>query len=193
MPDRQCHDDGAGRIRGSSSGDRSSPRAMRRCRTMLAASTPGARTEVQVLPLRLFALRCSSSRPSGSSPSTRCRTAGSRIELAGRSTPVTADPWMIWVALVGAVLVAIAGFRAYFSRARTPKPRDQREVDRPSRPADLGPEPHSTAKVPLDSRRPPANTDRGKPRTRSQWRPRWQRSIAAGSFEPARRKEVCDG
>jgi len=29
------------------------------------------------------------------------------------------DPWIIWVALVGAVLVAIAGYRAYFSRADT--------------------------------------------------------------------------
>jgi hypothetical protein len=29
------------------------------------------------------------------------------------------DPWIIWVALIGAVLVAIAGFRAYSSRADT--------------------------------------------------------------------------
>jgi NADH:ubiquinone oxidoreductase subunit 5 (subunit L)/multisubunit Na+/H+ antiporter MnhA subunit len=29
------------------------------------------------------------------------------------------DPWIIWVALIGAFLVALAGFRAYFSRADT--------------------------------------------------------------------------
>ena len=29
------------------------------------------------------------------------------------------DPWIIWVALLGAFLVALAGFRAYFSRADT--------------------------------------------------------------------------
>jgi hypothetical protein len=40
--------------------------------------------------------------------------------LSSRSRyPGDWDPWIIWVALVGAVLVAIAGFRAYFSRPHT--------------------------------------------------------------------------
>ena len=39
------------------------------------------------------------------------------------------DPWIIWVALVGAVLVAIAGYRAYFSRADT-EGEIEREVER---------------------------------------------------------------
>lgn len=29
------------------------------------------------------------------------------------------DPWIIWVALAGAIVVAIAGFRAYFDRPTT--------------------------------------------------------------------------
>lgn len=35
------------------------------------------------------------------------------------------DPWIIWVALVGAVIVAIAGLRAYFDRGDT-----QGEIER---------------------------------------------------------------
>jgi hypothetical protein len=39
------------------------------------------------------------------------------------------DPWIIWVALGGAFLVALAGFRAYFSRADT-EGEIEREVER---------------------------------------------------------------
>jgi len=40
--------------------------------------------------------------------------------LSSRSRyPGDWDPWIIWVALIGAVLVAIAGFRAYFDRPTT--------------------------------------------------------------------------
>jgi 2TM domain len=39
------------------------------------------------------------------------------------------DPWIIWVALVGAVLVAISGFRAYASRKNT-EADIEREVER---------------------------------------------------------------
>ena len=40
--------------------------------------------------------------------------------LSSRSRyPGDWDPWIIWVALVGAVLVAIAGLRAYFGRPHT--------------------------------------------------------------------------
>lgn len=39
------------------------------------------------------------------------------------------DPWLIWVALIGAVLVAIAGYRAYFDRPTTEADVD-REVER---------------------------------------------------------------
>lgn len=39
------------------------------------------------------------------------------------------DPWIIWVALVGAALVATAGFRAYFNRAET-EGEIEREVER---------------------------------------------------------------
>ena len=39
------------------------------------------------------------------------------------------DPWIIWVALVGAVIVAIAGLRAYFARADTEGGND-REIER---------------------------------------------------------------
>lgn len=42
--------------------------------------------------------------------------------LSSRSRyPGDWDPWIIWVALVGAVLVSIAGVRAYFSRPHTPR------------------------------------------------------------------------
>ncbi len=39
------------------------------------------------------------------------------------------DPWIIWVALIGAALVAIAGFRAYFGRADT-EGEIEREIER---------------------------------------------------------------
>jgi hypothetical protein len=39
------------------------------------------------------------------------------------------DPWIIWVALAGAVLVAIAGLRAYFSRSNT-EAEIEREIER---------------------------------------------------------------
>jgi hypothetical protein len=39
------------------------------------------------------------------------------------------DPWIIWVALVGAVVVAIAGIRAYFDHADTEKD-SERELKR---------------------------------------------------------------
>jgi hypothetical protein len=40
--------------------------------------------------------------------------------LSSRSRyPGDWDPWIIWVALVGAVLVAISGLRAYFDRPHT--------------------------------------------------------------------------
>jgi hypothetical protein len=39
------------------------------------------------------------------------------------------DPWIIWVALGGAVVVAIAGFRAYLDRPTTEEEID-REVER---------------------------------------------------------------
>lgn len=39
------------------------------------------------------------------------------------------DPWIIWVALIGAVLVAVAGFRAYSSRGDT-EAEIEREVER---------------------------------------------------------------
>jgi hypothetical protein len=39
------------------------------------------------------------------------------------------DPWIIWVALVGAVLVAISGFRAYASR-KSSEADIEREVER---------------------------------------------------------------
>jgi hypothetical protein len=39
------------------------------------------------------------------------------------------DPWIIWVALVGAFVVALAGFRAYFSRGDT-EGEIEREVER---------------------------------------------------------------
>lgn len=46
--------------------------------------------------------------------------------LSSRSRyPGDWDPWIIWVALVGAVLVAIAGYRAYLDR-----PTSQAEVER---------------------------------------------------------------
>ena len=39
------------------------------------------------------------------------------------------DPWIIWVALIGAVIVAIAGFRAYGSRGDT-EAEIEREIER---------------------------------------------------------------
>jgi hypothetical protein len=40
--------------------------------------------------------------------------------LSSRSrNPGDWDPWIIWVALIGAVLVAMAGLRAYLNRANT--------------------------------------------------------------------------
>jgi hypothetical protein len=40
--------------------------------------------------------------------------------LSSRSRyPGDWDPWIIWVALIGAAVVGIAGLRAYFSRADT--------------------------------------------------------------------------
>lgn len=39
------------------------------------------------------------------------------------------DPWLIWVGLVGAFIVAIAGYRAYFDRPET-EADIQREVER---------------------------------------------------------------
>jgi hypothetical protein len=39
------------------------------------------------------------------------------------------DPWLIWVALVGAVLVAIAGYRVYADRDDSPA-QLEREVER---------------------------------------------------------------
>jgi hypothetical protein len=50
--------------------------------------------------------------------------------LSSRSRyPGDWDPWLIWVALIGAVLVAIAGYRAYFDRPTTEADVD-REVQR---------------------------------------------------------------
>jgi hypothetical protein len=39
------------------------------------------------------------------------------------------DPWLIWVALIGAFIVAIAGYRAYFDRPET-EADIEREVER---------------------------------------------------------------
>jgi hypothetical protein len=39
------------------------------------------------------------------------------------------DPWIIWVAAVGAVVVAVAGFRAYLSRGNT-EAEIRREIER---------------------------------------------------------------
>ncbi|HEU0246120.1 MAG TPA: 2TM domain-containing protein [Gaiellaceae bacterium] len=39
------------------------------------------------------------------------------------------DPWIIWVALIGAFVVALAAFRAYFDRAET-EGEIEREVER---------------------------------------------------------------
>jgi hypothetical protein len=40
------------------------------------------------------------------------------------------DPWIIWIALIGAIVVAMVGYRAYFGRAATE--RDiEREMKRP--------------------------------------------------------------
>ncbi len=50
--------------------------------------------------------------------------------LSSRSRyPGDWDPWIIWVALIGAVIVAIAAFRAYFDRADT-EGEIEREIER---------------------------------------------------------------
>jgi NADH:ubiquinone oxidoreductase subunit 5 (subunit L)/multisubunit Na+/H+ antiporter MnhA subunit len=50
--------------------------------------------------------------------------------LSSRSRyPGDWDPWIIWVALIGAVIVAIEGFRAYFARADT-EGEIEREIER---------------------------------------------------------------
>ena len=50
--------------------------------------------------------------------------------LSSRSRyPGDWDPWIIWVALIGAFLVAIAGFRTYFDRPTT-EADVEREVER---------------------------------------------------------------
>lgn len=50
--------------------------------------------------------------------------------LSSRSRyPGDWDPWLIWVALVGAVLVAVAGYRVYSDRAETPA-EIERELER---------------------------------------------------------------
>ncbi len=50
--------------------------------------------------------------------------------LSSRSRyPGDWDPGIIWVALIGAILVAIAGFRAYFSRPAT-EAEVEREIER---------------------------------------------------------------
>ena len=59
----------------------------------------------------------------------RCAGPGRSTSARGRDTPGDWDPWIIWVALVGAVLVAIAGDCAYFSRADT-EGEIEREVER---------------------------------------------------------------
>lgn len=50
--------------------------------------------------------------------------------LSSRSRyPGDWDPWLIWVALVGAALVAIAGYRVYADRADSPA-EVEREIER---------------------------------------------------------------
>jgi hypothetical protein len=50
--------------------------------------------------------------------------------LSSRSRyPGDWDPWLIWVALVGAVIVAIAGYRVYADRSDSPA-EIEREVER---------------------------------------------------------------
>ena len=50
--------------------------------------------------------------------------------LSSRSRyPGDWDPWIIWVALIGAVIVAIEGFRAYSARADT-EGEIEREIER---------------------------------------------------------------
>ena len=50
--------------------------------------------------------------------------------LSSRSRyPGDWDPWLIWAALVGAVIVAIAGYRVYADRADSPAELE-REVER---------------------------------------------------------------
>jgi hypothetical protein len=50
--------------------------------------------------------------------------------LSSRSRyPGDWDPWLIWVALIGAVLVAIAGYRVYADRTDSPAELE-REIER---------------------------------------------------------------
>jgi NhaP-type Na+/H+ or K+/H+ antiporter len=50
--------------------------------------------------------------------------------LSSRSRyPGDWDPWLIWVALIGAVVVAVAGYRAYVDREES-EGEIQREVER---------------------------------------------------------------
>jgi hypothetical protein len=62
---------------------------------------------------------------------TQYETADGWLEhLSSRSRyPGDWDPWIIWVALIGAVLVAIAGYRAYFDRPNT-EAEVEREIQR---------------------------------------------------------------
>lgn len=51
--------------------------------------------------------------------------------LSSRSRyPGDWDPWLLWVALVGAFLVALAGYRAYFDDRPETEDEIQREVER---------------------------------------------------------------
>lgn len=63
---------------------------------------------------------------------TQYQTADGWIEhLSSRSRyPGDWDPWLIWVALVGGVLVAIAGLRAYYFDRPTTEADIDREVER---------------------------------------------------------------
>jgi hypothetical protein len=49
--------------------------------------------------------------------------------LSSQSNPGDWDPWIVWVALVGLLLVGIAGIRAYFVRPVTDA-EVEREVER---------------------------------------------------------------
>ena len=62
---------------------------------------------------------------------TQYETAGGWLKhLSSRSRyPGDWDPWIIWVALGGAIFVAIAGFRAFLDRPETEE-EIQREVER---------------------------------------------------------------
>ncbi len=62
---------------------------------------------------------------------TRCEQADRWLQrLSSRSRYAgNWDPWLIWVGLVGAFLVALAGYRAYFDRPET-EADIEREVER---------------------------------------------------------------